>query len=76
MSDTDPIGFVQGDPRDRAYTIADVVIGLVTDALRDFANDEPVDLQAVRRRAIAFVRDEIADVRREAAGEREPPDAA
>jgi hypothetical protein len=65
----DPIGFVQAT-RDRADTIVDVVIGFATDALRDFVNDEPVNLRDVRRRAAAFVRGEIADIERKAAGER------
>jgi hypothetical protein len=66
----DDLGFVQGVVRDRASIIITTVFGLVTDALRDWAHREPVDLSGVRAQAEAFLRDEIDDIKREVAGER------
>jgi hypothetical protein len=66
----DDLGFVQGVVCDRPSIIIATVFGLFTDALRDWVHDESVDLRCVRTQAEDFLRDEIDNIRREAAGER------
>jgi hypothetical protein len=70
MSDTDPIGFVQAAPRDRAWLVSGTILGIVTDALRDWWHGEPVTLADVRGYIASVLRDEFDDIHREAAGER------
>jgi hypothetical protein len=67
----DGVGFAQGVHRDRAYAAAGTIIAIVVDALRQWLHGEPVSLTDVRGQVAAVLRDEFAEIKREAAGERD-----
>jgi hypothetical protein len=57
-------------PKDRAAVVSTTVIAIVVNALRAWLHGEPVTLTAVRAQIENLLRDEFADIKREAAGER------
>jgi hypothetical protein len=65
-----------GFARDRAAVVATAIIAIVVDGLREWLHGDPICLADIRMRVSDCLRDEFADIKREVAGEREPPDAA
>ena len=60
----------QSAHHDRAFGVTTTIIGIVTDALRQWLRGDPADLAGVHRQIEKLLRDEFDDVKREAAGER------
>lgn len=57
-------------PKDRAAVVTTTVIAIVVNALGAWLHGEPVTLTDVRAQIEDLLRDEFADIKREAAGER------
>jgi hypothetical protein len=77
MSDTNPVGFAQAVPRDRAATVTATIVAIVVDALRAWLRGGSAGLADVRGQIENVLREEFEDVTRQVRGEREPPpDAA
>jgi hypothetical protein len=74
MADTNLPHPAQG-PRGRATAVSVTILALFVDALRQWLRGEALRPADVRGQIEDLLREEFHDIQREAAGEREPPDA-